>query len=810
MKDYVTKRDGRRAKYNSEKIKQAIFKSMIENSINQADGKAEDVTIAVDNRLYNKYFNNNEIPHVEDIQDIIEKILMESGYYDTAKSYIIYRNKRDQSRYMRQDKGLLSKDFLSKYKKQPNPFPTELGEFIYYRTYSRWLPEEKRREYWWETVKRAVEYIVSLAPTSKEEAEKLFDDVYNFRVFLSGRTLFTGGTKASRKYPMSNFNCAGIAIEKFDDFLDLFYCLMVGAGVGFSVLPKNVNKIPKIKNGVEIIHKQYKPVAKENRLEHTEFNFDNNDTTVTINVGDSKGGWIQALGYYFKFLTEHEYRPVKRIIINYDSVRPKGERLETFGGTASGFESLRRMFDKINMTLKKKDSNDRYNRVKLDPIDVMDIANVIAENVVVGGVRRSSQICLFNKNNDEIRECKSNLYTQENGEWKIDESIAHRQMSNNSIMYFKKPTKKELSTHINEMKTSGEPGFINAEEARRRRDNFKLVNPCGEALLDSKGMCNLTSVNVKAFVKDDNTLDMNSLIDSHRRATRAAYRMAQIEFELPEWDQVNKRDRLIGVSLTGWHDMANSLGWNNEKFVESAKVNRKNWPEGQRKQYKTLEALKSNAQGAAEEYAAELGENIPVLTTIVKPEGTQTQMPTVSSGLHFNHSPYYLRRVRISANDPLVKACEEQGFKTYPEVGQDPDDPQTKVIEFPIKAPKGKVKGDVSAIEQLEVYKMFMDAYTDHNSSITVHVREDEWADVEEWLWENWNSVVGVSFIPYNDSFYKLMPYEKISEEEYKEYKKDFPSFNPSLVNKYEARMNVEKEREIEEDECATGACPIR
>jgi len=182
-------------------------------------------------------------------------------------------------------------------------------------------------------------------------------------------------------------------------------------------------------------------------------------------------------------------------------------------------------------------------------------------------------------------------------------------------------------------------------------------------------------------------------------------------------------------------------------------------------------------------------------------------MPTVSSGLHYSHSAYYVRRVRISASDPLARVCEELDYPIYPEVGQDPDDPETLVVEFPVKAPEGEVKGDVDAIDQLETYKMFMENYVDHNASITVHVRDDEWEDVEEWLWENWNSVVGISFISYNDNFYDLMPYEEITEEEYNKRVEEMERFNPSLVSKYETEY---LERELDDASCESGICPVR
>ncbi|RCW49934.1 MULTISPECIES: ribonucleoside-triphosphate reductase, adenosylcobalamin-dependent [unclassified Halanaerobium] len=788
----VIKRDGREVDYIRDKITNAIYRAVIESGENAEKKDAEKVSAKVENILNKDFYAEGRVPKVEEIQDLVEEELMKSGYTSTAKTYIIYRSKRQKSRKKRksEENDLLSQEFLSKYKHQPNPFPTELGEFIYYRTYSRWLEEEQRREYWWETVKRAVEYNCSLAQTTRKEAEKLYDNVYNLRNFLAGRTLWTASTESSKKYGMSNYNCSFTVIDSFKAYQDLFYLLMIGSGVGFRVLPRDVEKLPKIRTDVEVIHKYYEPAAKEERREYTNFEF-NEEDVVKINVGDSKEGWIQSLEYYFKFLVDHAFRPLKSIIFNYDSVRPKGEKLKTFGGTASGHQSLKRMFTKIDKLLNQKPDRDKdsLNRVKLKPIDAMDIANIIAENVVSGGVRRSSQICLFSRDDKEIAQAKSSLYVKENDEWVINPEISHRQMSNNSIFYEKKPDREQLKWHIKQMRYSGEPGFINAVEASRRRENFKGVNPCAEILLDSRGVCNLTSLNVMSFVDKEGNLDKKTMFEAQKLSARAGYRMALIEFELPEWDQINKRDRLIGTSLTGWQDMKNAAGLSKEQEAE------------------LLLELRETAHQAAAEIAKEVGDNEPLLVTTVKPEGTQTQMPTVSSGLHYSHSPYYIRRVRISASDPLARVCEELDYPIHPEVGHNPDDPETLVIEFPVKAPEGKVKADVDAIEQLETYKMFMENYVDHNASITVHVKDNEWGDVEEWLWNNWDSTVGISFLSYSDNFYDLMPYEEITEEEYNKREADMKRFNPSLVSKYESEF---MERKLDEADCDTGACPVR
>lgn len=224
-------------------------------------------------------------------------------------------------------------------------------------------------------------------------------------------------------------------------------------------------------------------------------------------------------------------------------------------------------------------------------------------------------------------------------------------------------------------------------------------------------------------------------------------------------------------------------------------------------QISLLKELRQTAHSGAKEIAARLGGKEPLLVTTIKPEGTLSLLPTVSSGVHYSHAPYYIRRIRITATDPLCRVCEDLGYPVLPEVGQDPDDPVTKVVEFPVKAPAGRVKADVSAVEQLENYKMFMQHYVDHNCSITVHVRDHEWDEVEQWVWDNWDDVVALSFLSYDDSFYELLPYEAIDEAEYERRRAAMKPFNPSLLSRYE---HDETELDIGDSECVNGVCPVR
>lgn len=291
-----------------------------------------------------------------------------------------------------------------------------------------------------------------------------------------------------------------------------------------------------------------------------------------------------------------------------------------------------------------------------------------------------------------------------------------------------------------------------------------------------------------AFVNSDGTYDKEAMINAQRLSAKMGYRMATIELELHTWDLVNKEDRLTGCSLTGVMDFVNATKMSNEELGE------------------LLAELRDVAIEEANKLADFLGMNRPKLVTCNKPSGTISQLPVVSSGVHFSHSPYYIRRVRVSSNDPLAKVMRESGFKWSPEVGQTEDNHSIKVFEFPVKAPEGKTKYDVSAIEQLELYKLIMKTYVQHNASNTIHVRPNEWDEVEQWVWDNWDDIVGVTFLSLDDSFYQLLPYEAISKEQYDDMISKIPKINLSLLKKYETF----EEFELMESDCTSNGCPVK
>lgn len=674
-------------------------------------------------------------------------------------------------------------EFIEQYPNFPEHM-TQLAKFVYYRTYSRWLEEEGRRETWRETVERAVTYNCLLAAETEADAEALFDNVFNLRQFISGRSMWIGGSDASERLVCANFNCAFTVMDNIHAFSDLFYLLMVGTGVGFRILKRDVAKLPKFRSDVQLENIPFEPLPSTERVDPTSLIF-RTDDIATIVVGDSKEGWVQALQFYLDIHTRHDYRNIKRIRMNYNGVRPKGERLVTFGGTASGYESLATMFEKIHRVLTTEDFAPAPENGKLRPIHVLDICNIIGENVVVGGVRRTAETAIISPDDQETIEAKSNLTPDK----------FHRFMSNNSIFFEEKPSFERLQDIFKTLRYTGEPGFVNAAEGKRRRADFEGLNPCFEILLPRNSVCNLTTVNILAFVRDGQ-LDREALLAAERLSARACYRMTCIDLELHRWNESHQRDRLLGCSMTGWQDAMSALGYNREQQIE------------------LMKDLHQAIREAAEAYAAEIGGNSPLLVTAVKPEGTLSLVAGgVSPGLHYSHSEYFIRRIRVNASDPLAKTAEALGWSVHPEVGQTEPNVRTKVIDFPCYSPVSRTKYDVSAAEQLQTYYDFQRYYTEQNSSNTITVKDHEWDEVCRNVYEHWDEMLACSFLSLSDHHYELAPYESISKEEYEALVATMQDFNPNLLNYFEqATGNEGKEYEILDDreECASGVCPIK
>lgn len=681
--------------------------------------------------------------------------------------------------------SLLREEFLKSYPDFPEHMEN-LAKLVYYRTYSRWLPEEGRRETWKETCARAVEYNCSLATTSAYEAQRLFDNMFNLKQFISGRSLWIGGSEASKKTKLANFNCSFVVIDSIKSLCDLFYLLMVGTGVGVRILPSDVNELPRFRQNVILHHQYNKHSTKQKGRENTYVETDGD--MCIIHIGDSKEGWVDALKAYLLCLVELD--GPSHIMLDYTEIRVKGATLSKFGGTASGYESIMDMFTKIHEVIQRGKYSSLPVNGKLRPIHCLDICNLIGQNVVVGGVRRTAEIAIIDPHDEECVHAKDN----------IQPGMEHRYMSNNSIFQEEKPSREKIHELFNSIRNSGEPGIINVAEAKRRRSDFAGLNPCAEILLPPNAVCNLTTVNMVSFADEQGNVDWDGLEEAFILSARAGYRMTCVDLELEGWNVAHHRDRLTGCSMTGWQDFIAKMS--NNTFVRAGgKAGILKW-------------LRNVVHEAGEDIASELKTPVPLLMTALKPEGSLSLVANgVSPGVHWQHSPYFIRRIRVNAHDPLALTAKELGWQIHPEVGQDMETATTWVIDFPVHSPSEVTKADIPAVEQLKEYILFQKFYTDMNTSNTITVKPDEWEEVEDFVYNHWDDMLGVTFLELNSTYYPLMPYEECTKEEYEELKSKMKPFDPDLLNAMElSSRNMGKEFEILDDraECSQGVCPIR
>jgi len=762
----VIKRNGTKESYDCSKIEKAVEKAMFATyKYMEPVMLSEPFTVSL--YVWDVIKDVKEPVSIKQLENIIFRKLTDDGYSDAAVNYIEYKTKRDIER----SKHKLTQDFLDKYPDYPDCMD-ELAKFVYIRTYSRWLPDKNRRETWKETCARAINGNCSYLPTEDGEPEKLFDNMFNLRQRISGRMLWMGGTEALDKTPLAAYNCSGIVIDNINAFHELFYLLMVGTGVGCRVLKEDIAKLPQFDTAKKLYHVKT-PVPQGTTLERTKVS--NYGNSIIITVGDSKEGWCEALTAYLNTMADNT---TKSISIDYSYIRPQGAPLKTFGGYASGYTSLKEMFEKLHKIITKESTDG-----KLRPLNVADMCNIVGQNVVAGGTRRTAELILFSPDDEEMLHAKENL----------DPEHYFRYMSNNSMYLEDKPSREELAKIMKSIKETAEPGFINVKAAKERRKDFAIVNPCAEIMLPNKAVCNLTNINVSKFIDERGNVMVSQLKEACKLSARACYRLTEPELELEGWSEIHHRDRLIGCSITGWQD---AVADNITKLEQGV----------------LLTLMKTWIKDAANEYADENNRPRPVLYTTVQPDGTGGLISGCSAGVHYNHSPYYFRRVRISSNSPLYQAIKYlDGWQIDNEVGQD-DNGNTKVITFPCKSNSRITKYNVSAIEQLEQYKMMQTHYVDHNTSITVTVRDNEWDDVTDWLDKNWDCVVGISFLSLNQDYYPLMPYEECTEKQYLELKSKMAPFDQELVNKYEFELQtVGKDFEIDESgECEDGHCPVR
>ena len=563
----------------------------------------------------------------------------------------------------------------------------------------------------------------------------------------------------ARKTNVCAYNCSFIAPSSFQDFGEIVYISMCGTGVGYTVESKNIQALPQIK-------------------------LQSGKKVPTYVVPDSKEGWADALVHGMK--TWFEGNDVE---FDYSQLRPAGARLKVMGGKSSGPQPL---VDLINFT---RERILRRQGRHLRNIDAHDIICKIGECVVSGGVRRSALISLSDLDDEEIRDAKSGQFYLTEGQ---------RSLANNSAVYERKPSATEfMEEWVALMKSgSGERGIFNrgSLHATLPERRIKLwqkeykgyfspdgrvvgpigTNPCGEIILQSKQFCNLSEVVARAEDTEETLMRKVRIA-----AILGTYQSTLTNFGYlsKEWKENCEKERLLGVSVTGQWDCT---------IARDAKM---------------LKKMKDESIRINKIFAKRFGVNESTCITCVKPSGTVSQTVDCASGMHARHAPYYIRRVRISATDALFKMMKDQGIPYHPEVGQAMDTANTYVLEFPIKAPKGAIcRDDVSALGQLEHWKTVKINFTEHNPSVTVSVGDDEWIEVAHWLYQNWEIVGGLSFLPRSNHVYQLAPYEEITKERFDELSKKMPEIDFSKIVTYEIQDETEVKKELA---CVSGVCEI-
>ena len=634
--------------------------------------------------------------------------------------------------------------------------PTEYQNYIAISRYARWIEKENRRETWSETVERYVSYMqgryekLTKKKLDKKERDRWVDAITTLKVMPSMRALMTAGP-ALDKDNVAGFNCSYVAIDNVRTFDEIMYILMCGTGVGFSVERQYVDKLPEI---AEKFH----------------------TTETVIKVRDSKIGWAKSYRELIAMLYAGQ-------IPQFDMslVRPAGAKLKTFGGRASGPDPLRDLFKFSIETFQKASGR------KLTSIECHDIVCKIADVVVCGGVRRSALISLSNLSDIRMRDAKT-------GQWW--DNNPQRSYANNSVAYTEKP---DIGTFMKEWVSlydskSGERGIFNrvasqkmATRSGRRDGEYDFgTNPCSEIVLRNKQFCNLSEVVVRP---EDTEETLKEKVEIATIFGTLQSTLSDFRYLTKQWKDNTEEERLLGVSLTGIMDnFVLSGGAFNEAVLKSMLIN-----------------LKDHAIETNKKWAELLGVNQSTAITCVKPSGTVSQLVDSASGIHPRYSPYYLRTVRADKKDPLCDMMIDKGFHAEDDVMK-PND--TKVIYFPMKSPVESVMRDAkSAIEQLEIWKLYQLYWCEHKPSITVYVKEEEWLQVGAWVYENFDVMSGVSFLPHSDHSYKQAPYQEVDKKTYQEWVAKTPrNINWMDLTQYEKEDTTTSSKELA---CTAGACEI-
>jgi len=587
--------------------------------------------------------------------------------------------------------------------------------FIAISRYARWDDEKQRRESWEESVERYMDYMIyhvekNYAPVDYEMYSFLEEKFLNLEAFGSMRALMTAGAALDRSH-IAGYNCSYLPIDNPVAFDELLYILMNGTGVGFSVERQYVEKLPVV--------------------EPFWYSGDHG----VIEVEDSKEGWAKALRELVTALYQGFYPEW-----DTSAVRPAGSRLVTFGGRSSGPAPLEDLFEFVS---------DKFNGAQgrqLTSLEVFDIVCKIASVVVVGGVRRSALLGLTDLDDQDMATAKS-------GEWWTDHG--YRALCNISAVYEGRPTQSQFMgewKNIYDSK-SGERGIFNrrasqdqaAKFGRRDQSIDYGTNPCSEIILRPFQFCNLSTIIVEA---DDDLLNLVDKVEAATIFGTWQSTLTDFQYLRPIWKENTEAERLLGVSMTG------QLG---HPVLNGSK--------GQDTLEEWLDILREVAVNQNVRIATKLGINPSAAVTCVKPEGTTSQLANAASGMHTWHDEYYERTVRADKKDPLTRLMIDFGVVHEDDV-TNPD--ATVVFSFPIKAPEGALtRKDVGAVQHLDLWLTYQRHWTEHKPSVTITVKEDEWMETGAWVWQNFDELSGVAFLPYSDHVYKQAPYQSLTQEQY-------------------------------------------
>jgi ribonucleoside-triphosphate reductase len=622
----------------------------------------------------------------------------------------------------------------------------EYQQFIHKSRYARWLPEQGRRETWAETVQRYVDFWDNRGQITKADGEKLYKAIYNLDVMPSMRCLMTAG-EALDKDNVAGFNCSYLHIDHPKSFDEMMYVLMCGTGVGFSVERQFIEKLPAV---AESFH----------------------ETDSTIVVADSKIGWASAFRELIAMLYAGK-------VPKWDmhKVRPAGARLKTFGGRASGSQPLEDLFIFCVGIFQKAKGR------RLTSIECHDICCKIAEVVVVGGVRRSALISLSNLSDPRMAKAKS-------GDWWRNEG--QRALANNSVSYTEKP---DFESYLAEMHTmydskAGERGIFSrvaaqkvaARNGRRDPEHSFGTNPCSEIILRSNQFCNLSEIVIRA---DDDLVSLKKKVEVASIIGSLQATLTDFRYLRNIWKRNTEEEALLGVSLTGICD---------HYLLGKDSPDLEKW----------LTEMRDVAVKTNKEWAEKLGINQSTAITCVKPSGTVSQLVDSASGIHPRFSEHYIRRVRSDKKDPLAQYMTAAGFP----VEDDVMSKSSLVFSFPIKSPQGSTTvKQVGAMEQLKLWKKYQDYWCEHKPSITVYYTDDEFLQVAQWIWENFDTVSGISLLPVSDHVYQQAPYEDITAEKYEELLAAMPvDVNWDDLEHFEKEDTTTGSQELA---CTGGACEI-